>query len=73
MRIFKFVLLTVIRLAFVAILKAVIFVYMLSRPEGPLVAITRGRDSRRGDTFSNAIQKAGVAPARTSSSPDAHF
>jgi hypothetical protein len=62
MRIFKFVLLTVIRLALVVVLKAVIFVYMLSRPEGPLVAITRGRDSRIGDTISNAVQKAGVAP-----------
>jgi hypothetical protein len=61
MRIFKFVLLTVIRLALVAVLKAVIFVYMLSRPEGPLVAVRRGGDSRIGNTFSNAVQKAGVA------------
>ncbi|MGH6841804.1 MAG: hypothetical protein ACREDV_06885 [Methylocella sp.] len=38
MRIFKLVLLTVIRLALVVVLKAVIFVYMLSRPERPLIA-----------------------------------
>lgn len=62
MRIFKLVLLTVIRLAVVAVLKAVIFVYMLSCPEAPLVAIARRRDRRVGDTFLDAVQKAGVAP-----------
>lgn len=38
MRIFKLVLLTVIRVTLVVVLKAVIFVYMLSRPERPLAA-----------------------------------
>jgi hypothetical protein len=55
MRIFKFVLLTLIRLAFVGVLKAVLFVYILFHPDGPLGALTRGR--RTGDTFSNAVEK----------------
>ncbi len=73
MRIFKFVLLSLIRLALVGVLKAVLFVYILSRPEGSLVAIARGRDSRTGDTFSHAVRKTGVAPTSDEFISDAHF
>ena len=50
MNVFKFVLLTSIRFAFVVVLKAVLFVYTLSLSDGPLVGITPECDSRTGDT-----------------------
>ncbi|MGH6794757.1 MAG: hypothetical protein ACREDD_00025 [Methylocella sp.] len=71
MKVFKLLLLALIRFAFVGVLKAVLFVYFLSRPDEPLVEVTPRRDTRTGDARSNSAQKEGVKSSLLR--PDAYF